>query len=129
MTKRIKFTCLTLFIFVLRAAPLLAQSTPTETVLHSFGGLRGINPTAGLTRDISGNFYGTTSAGGTANGGVVFKLTGSGEETVLHNFTGGADGAAPYAGVVLDGQGNIYGTTDRGGRRSHGAAQLPGGRG
>lgn len=114
MTIRINFPRLTALIFVLGAAPLPAQLTPAETVLHSFGGQRGTNPAAGLTRDKSGNFYGTTSAGGTADLGVVFKLTGSGAETVLHNFTG-ADGATPDAGVVLDGEGNIYGTTYAGG--------------
>ena len=114
MTIRVNFACFTALTFALGAAPLLAQLTPTEKVLHSFGGLRGTNPSAGLTRDRSGNFYGTTSTGGATDLGVVLKLTGSGAETVLHNFTG-PDGATPYAGVALGADGSLYGTTYAGG--------------
>jgi hypothetical protein len=46
---------------------------------------------------------------------VVFKLTPSGEETVLHSFTGGADGGNPSYGVLADSAGNLYGTTTWGG--------------
>jgi len=104
--------------FMLSAAGLTAAPAQplaaTETVLHSFGGLRGANPAAGLAISASGNFYGATSAGGTADLGVVYMLT-AGAETVLHNFTGGADGAVPYAGVIFDANGNLYGTTYQGG--------------
>jgi len=97
-------------------SPALAQAPPaTETVLHNFGGLRGTNPYAGLTADSAGNLYGTTSAGGTADVGVVFKLDATRQETVLHYFAGGADGAVPYAGVILDAAGNLYGATYQGG--------------
>ena len=44
----------------------------------------------------------------------------SGKETVLYRFTGGADGGAPYGGVVLDDAGNLYGTTTMGGKRGAG---------
>jgi uncharacterized repeat protein (TIGR03803 family) len=50
----------------------------------------------------------------------VFKLSGAGEETVLYGFTGGADGARPYAGLAPDAQGNIYGTTVEGGTNRYG---------
>jgi uncharacterized repeat protein (TIGR03803 family) len=86
-----------------------------ETVLYSFTIADGANPYAGLTRDSAGNLYGTTSAGGASNSGVVFKLDTTGTETVLHSFTGGADGAKPSAGMIQDSAGNLYGTTYYGG--------------
>ncbi len=87
-----------------------------ETVLYSFsGGSDGALPQAGVTRDSAGNLYGTTQNGGIANAGVVYKLAVSGQETVLYNFTGGADGYQPFAGVILDSAGNLYGTTSAGG--------------
>lgn len=87
-----------------------------ETVLYTFaGGPDGATPTAGLVRDKSGNLYGTTYSGGNANGGTVFEISPSGTHTVLHTFTGGADGAEPEAGLILDKQGNLYGTTIGGG--------------
>jgi uncharacterized repeat protein (TIGR03803 family) len=89
-----------------------------ETVLYSFTGLDDGGqppPESWLALDAEGNLYGTTYSGGTANGGVVYKLTPTGEETVLFNFTGGADGAYPTTGVVLDAAGNLYGTNSFGG--------------
>ena len=98
------------------------DATGGETVLHSFtfGGADGSKPFAGLVRDAAGNLYGTTSDGGgigcTIYGcGTVFKLDTSGTETVLHRFTGGADGGNPYTGLVRDPAGNLYGTTYYGG--------------
>jgi uncharacterized repeat protein (TIGR03803 family) len=97
----------------------------TETVLYRFTGGDGANPTAGLIADASGNLYGTTELGGGANGcsggcGTVFKLTPSGTETVLYRFTGGSDGASPFAALIADGAGNLYGTTFFGGASGHG---------
>jgi uncharacterized repeat protein (TIGR03803 family) len=97
-----------------------------ETVLYAFtGGADGGQPFAGLVRDSAGNLYGTTGGGGNTssscpNGsfgcGVVFELSPSGTETVLHTFTGGADGASPFYAVLLrDSSGNLYGTTFLGG--------------
>ena len=87
-----------------------------ETVLHSFtGGADGGQPAAGVIRDSAGNLYGTTERGGGSNSGVVFKLDAAGNETVLHSFRGGADGAQPAAGVIQDSAGNLYGTTQGGG--------------
>jgi uncharacterized repeat protein (TIGR03803 family) len=94
-----------------------------ETVLYTFtGGADGSHPAASLVRDSNGNFYGTTELGGTVNDlcpsgcGVVFKLDSAGKETVLHSFTGGKDGSEPYAGLLLDSNGNFYGTTLGGGK-------------
>jgi uncharacterized repeat protein (TIGR03803 family) len=86
-----------------------------ETVLYSFTGTDGASPQAGLLLDPAGDFYGTTYAGGNSNKGTVFKLDKNRNETVLHPFTGGTDGAHPYAGLVRDTAGNLYGTTSEGG--------------
>src|ERR1039458_9600618 len=87
-----------------------------ETVLYSFtGGADGGNPGAGVIHDSAGNLYGTTTSGGTAGQGVVFKLSTAGQETVLYSFTGGADGGYPSAGVIRDSAGNLYGTASYGG--------------
>lgn len=98
-----------------------------ETVLHSFQNQAdGGNPAASLIADSAGNLYGTTVLGGDLNCqpggggippgcGVVFKISSSGHETVLHTFTDGADGAWPSAALVMDSAGNLYGTAVYGG--------------
>jgi|HubBroStandDraft_6_1064221.scaffolds.fasta_scaffold194624_2 uncharacterized repeat protein (TIGR03803 family) len=92
------------------------------TVLHTFAGPDGANPSAGLLRDSAGNLYGTTFFGGTSSAcpdgcGTVFKLDTSGTLTALHTFTGSfnRDGMRPLAGLVRDAAGNFYGTTQGGG--------------
>jgi uncharacterized repeat protein (TIGR03803 family) len=111
----------------------------TETVLNKFtGGSGGGTPYSGLIADAAGNLYGTTTAGGVNDNGVVFELApptapgGSWTETALHQFTGAADGSLPYAGLVADGAGNLYGTAIKGGTKGHGvvfklAPPAPGG--
>jgi len=92
-----------------------------ETVLYSFtGGADGAYPYYGVVEDFFGNLYGTTANGGSAGYGVVFKVDTQGLETVLYSFTGGSDGAYPYAGVTLDLFGNLYGTTNTGGSAGDG---------
>lgn len=87
-----------------------------ETILYSFSGTPdGSDPYAGLIRDSAGNLYGTTPSGGSSYYGTVFELTPSGTETILYNFTGGADGGFPESGVIRDSAGNLYGTTEIGG--------------
>ena len=87
-----------------------------ETVLYSFtGGTDGSNPNAAVILDSSGNLYGTTTYGGAYGFGTLFKVSARGEETVLYAFTGGTDGANPYAALVRDTKGNLYGTTLYGG--------------
>jgi uncharacterized repeat protein (TIGR03803 family) len=98
----------------------------TETVLHTFnGGNDGKNPVVGLVRDPAGNLYGTAPAGGASNAGVIFEMTPGSEgwtESVIYTFTGGADGSQPYAGLILDQAGNLYGTTSQGGSTNNGVA-------
>jgi uncharacterized repeat protein (TIGR03803 family) len=92
-----------------------------QTVLYSFtGGADGGNPYGGVVRDAAGNLYGTTVYGGAASSGVVFKVDSSGHETVLYTFSGGDDGGYPYAGVIRDSAGNLYGTTYAGGSAGYG---------
>ncbi|HXM42776.1 MAG TPA: choice-of-anchor tandem repeat GloVer-containing protein [Bryobacteraceae bacterium] len=98
------------------------DTSGVETVLYAFaGGADGLEPMSGVIRDSAGNLYGTTQyGGGTANAGVVYKLDTAGQETVLYTFTGGGDGGAPYAGVIGDSAGNLYGTTHENGKWSGG---------
>lgn len=93
-----------------------------ETILHSFAGgtADGATPYGGLVLDGSGNLYGTTSSGGASGLGTVFKIDTYGTETVLHSFTGDPDGANPYAGLVMDNSGNLYGTTESSGTSAFG---------
>lgn len=86
-----------------------------EQTLYKFTGPDGAQPYAGVTRDPAGNLYGTTDTGGDFSKGTIFKLAADGTETVLHSFAGGANGNRPFAGVVLDSAGNLYGSTFAGG--------------
>ncbi len=95
-----------------------------ETVLHDFAGSDGQFPNGALVADTAGNLYGTTVDGGTGCGygcGVVFQLKrgGGGKWTynVLHFFAA-TDGAEPYAGLIFDSHGNLYGTASAGGNIS-----------
>ena len=97
----------------------------TETVLYAFqGGSAGGFPVASLVRDKGGNLYGVTVNGGgpsCARGcGTVFRLAPDGTLTVLHNFSGGSDGAYPGASLLLGKRGNLYGTTLEGGAHGRG---------
>src|ERR1039457_1531364 len=102
-----------------------------ETALYSFtGGADGSQQyygyfSAGLIRDPAGNLYGTTFQGGEGvcfnfGCGVVIKVGPSGQEKVLYTFKGGADGGNPYAGVLGDPAGHLYGTTYGGGKNNAG---------
>ncbi len=91
-------------------------STNVVTNLYAFGGgSDGANPAWGVIADASGNLFGVTSKGGTHGVGTVFEISSSGTESILHSFTGGADGGAPGGSLALDGSGNLYGTTTSGG--------------
>ena len=96
-----------------------------EKVLYPFqSGSDGANPYAGLLRNGSGGFYGTTASGGTYGYGTAFELTLSGgvwSETKLHDFGLAGDGADPIGAVILDKSGNLYGTANTGGGYGYGA--------
>jgi uncharacterized repeat protein (TIGR03803 family) len=96
----------------------------TETILHQFtGGSDGGTAFAGVIIDSAGNLYGATIGGGSKGLGTVYELSPSGstwQETVLHNFTGKPDGSTPYAPLVFDSAGNLYGTTYAGGASNQG---------
>jgi uncharacterized repeat protein (TIGR03803 family) len=93
----------------------LAQGSGTLTTLASFNGNNGSSPQAGLLMDSSGNLYGTTTNGGAYGNGTVFELAkGSGTLTALASFNG-TNGSSPQAGLLMDSDGNLYGTTTNGG--------------
>jgi uncharacterized repeat protein (TIGR03803 family) len=108
------------------------SSSGNFTVLHTFtgGSTDGQYPSSTLVRDSSGNLYGTASEGGdlscslygSTGCGVVYKVSSSGNETILHAFTGGTtDGALPQRyQLASDGKGDLYGTTQYGGSASDG---------
>jgi len=104
------------------------SAAQTEAVLHNFGerSADGSDPEVSLIFDAAGNLYGTTASGGTYGYGTVFELTpttgGGWTETVLHNFGNGKDGSTPYAGLILDAAGDLYGTTFKGGDYGLGTA-------
>jgi uncharacterized repeat protein (TIGR03803 family) len=99
-----------------------------ETLLYTFtGGPDGAYPAGSLVRDASGNLYGVTSQGGLLSCkayplgcGTIFKVDSSGKETVLYSFSGGSDGAIPTGSLLRDSAGNLYGTTQSGGRSNGG---------
>jgi uncharacterized repeat protein (TIGR03803 family) len=104
--------------------PIGVSSRSTESVLYSFqGGADGAYPESDLIGDSNGALYGTTY-GGFDDPGTVFKLSPSNNgyvESVLYRFQGKPDAAAPRAGLLADGAGDLYGTTEAGGTSNNGA--------
>lgn len=103
-----------------------------ESVLYNFGNSNdGFGPQCQLVFDVAGNLYGTTLSGGnrrgSLQGGTVFKLSPTSEgwaETILYSFPGriaGPNGTGPVGGIVIDGEGNLYGVTGFGGVNGAGA--------
>jgi uncharacterized repeat protein (TIGR03803 family) len=87
------------------------SSSGSAHKIYSFDTTTGSDPDAGVTLASDGNFYGTTPSGGSANFGVLFKVTPAGAYTVLHEFTGGTDGADPEAPPMEGSDGSLYGAT------------------
>src|SRR5579872_2851991 len=95
-------------------------SSAKESVMHAFTGgtTDGCYPYGPLVIDKSGNLYGITSGCGTNSTGIVFKISPSGAETILHDFGVpfiSGDGSYSRGGLTLDAAGNLYGTTTQGG--------------
>jgi len=97
-----------------------------ERVLHSFKGTAhdGYEPFGGVTLDSAGNIYGTTSGITSTNYGTIFELVapvgkGAYKEKIIRAFNN-TDGGEPVGGLILDGAGNIYGTTILGGSNGYG---------
>ncbi len=103
--------------------PLFAQPF-NEEIVHAFlESPDGAEPTATLLQASDGHFYGTTVQGGRNDGGAVFEISGppgARIEGVVHTFTGGADGANPFGSLIEASDGNLYGTTFRGGASGQG---------
>lgn len=102
------------------AMPAAAQTYSFKT-LYTFGtnGRQdGQGPVSTLTLDVAGNLYGTTESGGANGAGTVFRLSRNGRERVLYSFCSQVnctDGSEPFGGLVMDGAGDLYGTTALGG--------------
>ena len=118
-------TCRTLAPTLLLAILALALPARAQvTVLYSFSGADGSEPSSPLILDAQGNLYGATAAGGVEQQGAVFKLAPDGTESVIYSFHGGSDGSWPV-GLILAGDGNFYGTTRLGGTpRSEGQGTV-----
>jgi uncharacterized repeat protein (TIGR03803 family) len=101
-----------------------AANAQTLIPLHTFSGSPdGQEPIAGLTMGAAGSLYGTAYSGGTNGLGLVYKLSRRGTGwvlTPLYSFQGAEDGSSPVGGVTVGPDGNLYGTTSRGGRHSAG---------
>ncbi len=98
----------------------------TESVLYNFqGGADGSTPLASVIMDSTGSLYGTTTAGGSAGQGTVFKLSWNGVgyiESILYSFKGGTDGSFPAASLIAGRRGALFGTTASGGSAARGTA-------
>jgi len=92
------------------------DSSGTFSLLYSFAGIPdGENPISPVVLDAQGNIYGTTYYGGTYGYGSVFELDLAGNLTILHSFNGSSDGSNPSGGLLIDSEGNLYGTASQGG--------------
>src|ERR1019366_5587064 len=85
------------------------------TTIYTFPGVpNGVDPSGALLLDGTGDIYGTTTYGGTAAAGTVFKVDPAGNETVLYSFGNSPAGQYPQGPVILDSAGNLYGAVQDG---------------
>jgi len=107
-----------LAVIALAVSSHLASAQSQFKILHGFTGMNGDGGglQGSVALDEQGNVYGTTFGGGTYNAGTVFELSpapnAEWNETILHSFDGYGDGGGPLGGPIVDGEGNVYGTTD-----------------
>ncbi len=98
----------------------IAKGSAAITDLVSFNGTDGDSPDAGVTFDSRGNLFGTTTKGGAHSRGMVYEIAkGSTHLKILASFNG-ANGSDPEAAVAFDSQGNLFGTTAKGGANDKG---------
>ena len=108
-----------------RGAVIRLTPSGTESVVYAFGAAAqdGADPSAGLIQDAAGNLYGTTTGGGAHGQGTVFRIDPAGKESLLYSFGASpTDGSGPTGSLLLDGSGNLYGTTPSGG--AHGSGTV-----
>jgi uncharacterized repeat protein (TIGR03803 family) len=128
--KRLNWGTKVCCVFLLCATAAIALPAQTFTTLHSFDGMDGKYPEAGLVQATNGDLYGTTNAGGGPGAckfklacGTIFKITLSGKQKTLYNFCplkGCTDGNDPVAALVQSIDGSLYGITNRGGANDDG---------
>src|SRR5271165_1371463 len=96
----------------------IVHGTNTITTVANFDNVHGAHPTGDVVLDDNGNLFGTTSGGGANQVGTIFEIVkGTSAITTIASFNA-VNGADPVSGVVLDGHGNLYGTTSQGGQGS-----------
>lgn len=126
-----RYRFLAVLVFILSLVAMAAAST--DTVLWNFSDANGDGEfpwSNALISDSAGNLYGATSSGGTSFAGMVFELSpdgnGSYSETILHDFglPGSGDGSSPYGSLLRDPAGNLYGTTQGGGKNNTGTIYM-----
>jgi len=98
-----------------------SNGTWKESLIYNFTRSNGdgLSPHGGVVLDSKGNVYGTTSSGGASNYGTVFELSPNGSggftETIIYNFVDQGSGESPFAPLLIDAKGNLFGTTSSGG--------------
>ncbi len=107
-------------------APRRPSLLPSPQVVGNFSGSTGDAPLGGLVADAQGNLFGETATGGTNGNGTIFEIVaGSGTIQTIASFDG-AHGQTPGGGLLIDGQGNLYGTTLAGGGEAEGTIFMLG---
>jgi uncharacterized repeat protein (TIGR03803 family) len=103
------------------------DSTGKETILFTFDlSVSGSSPDTPLLQDQAGNLYGVVQEGGPRGGGLVYKLSPQGKQTILHAFQLGPKDSpvVPTGGLFMDKSGNLFGTTFSGGKCSSGCGTI-----